>query len=303
MTLEPQSTPVELLPFTDFVSCVPPSDQSSHIFELAVVQRDATFGKVVHLEFDCKSVELREKWVLAIEVGMTEAFQQASLPQGPDSRGEVHNPTYRRARVSLHPFVRGVLNWIDWFKFPVQSLLQATIPDVHKPHLRKWYPVSFVMSMVWLGIFAFCVIEICDILHEEFNISSSILGFTVAAIGTSFPNVVSCIAVSRQGRTGMAIANSLGANIQNVFLALALPWVVQCFMNGGSFKPPVDDLFVSVMWMFATLGLMVLIVVLAGCKMPKWSGVTFLATYAFYLVMQLGEEITECASWPFVPCE
>merc|ERR1712196_30931 len=113
----------------------------------------------------------------------------------------------------------------------------------------------------------------------------------------SFPNVISCIAVSKQGRTAMAIANSLGANIQNVFLALALPWAVQCALNGGSFKPPVENLFVSVMWMFATLGLMVLIVVLAGCKMPKWSGVAFLATYAFYLVMQLGAEITECSTW------
>merc|ERR1719329_706557 len=135
------------------------------------------------------------------------------------------------------------------------------------------------MSMIWLAVFAFGVVSMCDEIHETYGISYAILGFSLAAIGTSFPNVISCIAVSKQGRTGMAIANSLGANIQNVFLALALPWAVQCVLYGGSFKPPVADLFVSIVWMFATLALMVIIVVLAGCKMPKWSGVAFLVTY------------------------
>merc|ERR1719326_25109 len=94
-------------------------------------------------------------------------------------------------------------------------------------------PLSFIMSMCWLALFSFCVVQVCDILSAEFNISVTILGFTVAAIGTSFPNVISCIAVSKQGRTSMAIANALGANIQNVFLALAVPWTVQCLMRGA----------------------------------------------------------------------
>merc|ERR1712194_972531 len=58
-------------------------------------------------------------------------------------------------------------------------------------------------------------------------------GFTVAAAGTSFPNVFSGMVVSRQGKTTMALANALGANVQNVFLALALPWLMQsCFIKG-----------------------------------------------------------------------
>merc|ERR1712217_183643 len=102
----------------------------------------------------------------------------------------------------------------------------------------------------WLAVFSFFVVEVCDILHDEFGISVEILGFTVAAIGTSFPNVISCIAVSRQGRTGMAIANALGANIQNVFLALALPWTIQASLYGGSFTIPGanEGLVASVLW-------------------------------------------------------
>ena len=46
-----------------------------------------------------------------------------------------------------------------------------------------------MMSMAWLALFSFCVVEVCDIIAYEFDISVTILGFTVAAIGTSFPNV------------------------------------------------------------------------------------------------------------------
>merc|ERR1711894_60348 len=108
--------------------------------------------------------------------------------------------------------------------------------------------------MMWLGIFAFFVIKVCTMLHQAFDISMTILGFTVAAIGTSFPNVISCIAVSKQGKTGMAIANALGANVQNVFLALALPWVLKCLMSPGlKFNASDKDLLPSILWMFGTL--------------------------------------------------
>merc|ERR1719326_1545289 len=129
-------------------------------------------------------------------------------------------------------------------------------------------PLSFIMSMCWLALFSFCVVEVCDIIAYEFNISVTILGFTVAAIGTSFPNVISCIAVSKQGKTGMAIANALGANIQNVFLALAVPWTIQAALNHGTFPLTAPGLAASVVWMLGTLSLMVLIIILAGCRIP-----------------------------------
>merc|ERR1719326_2656517 len=102
-------------------------------------------------------------------------------------------------------------------------------------------PLSFIMSMCWLACFSYCVVQVCDIISYEFNISVTILGFTVAAIGTSFPNVISCIAVSRQGKTAMAIANALGANIQNVFIALALPWFFRA-LCAGDFPMSTEDL-------------------------------------------------------------
>merc|ERR1712099_130553 len=107
--------------------------------------------------------------------------------------------------------------------------------------------------MAWLAIFAYLVVEACEGIHNDFGISNSILGFTVAAAGTSFPNVFSGMVVARQGKTTMAVANALGANVQNVFLALAIPWAIKaCFITKGAFQRKVDDLNAPIMWCYIT---------------------------------------------------
>merc|ERR1711953_1389688 len=192
-----------------------------------------------------------------------------------------------------------VMDVVAWFQQPVKLLAELTIPDMDNPALQSWYPVAFVMSMAWLALFAYLVVEACDGIHNDFGISNSILGFTVAAAGTSFPNVFSGMVVSRQGKTTMALANALGANVQNVFLALAVPWSIQsCLINHGPFPMPVEGLEAQIAAIYITLMPVVLIFVCSSCTMPRWSGYVFLATYVVYLIIALGQQSTGCMTWP-----
>merc|ERR1712032_954074 len=177
-----------------------------------------------------------------------------------------------------------LMEWVEWFEFPIKFLTKITIPDMNIPQLQKWYPLAFVMSMTWLAIFAFLVVSTCDLIHEDFGISTGLLGFTVAAAGTSFPNVFSGMVVSRNGKTTMALANALGANVQNVFLALAVPWTVQSwFINHGPIAMEVQDLQTQVAMIYITLLPVILVYVCYRGTMPKWSGGLFLVTYFIYL--------------------
>jgi len=275
--------PWELIAMNDIVSCIAPVGQKSTTWELHILQRESlVFGKLIRLELDAKSPDRCREWVAAVTTQMQ------------DMRNGTQNSDTRRNSAP------GPLRqWVQWFQFPVQFLLRMTIPDVKKPSQQRWFPVAFLMSMVWLAIFSYCVVQICDILHAEFDISVTILGFTVAAVGTSFPNVISCIAVSRQGKTGMAIANALGANIQNVFLALALPWTISALIS-GTFEIADGNITTSVVAMIVTLVLLVLVVLAARCSMPMWSGFVFLLMYALYLALTIVQEVT-CDDWPF-PC-
>merc|ERR1712117_924986 len=178
-----------------------------------------------------------------------------------------------------------LMEWVEWFQFPVKFFVARTIPDMDDPKLQHLYPVSFVMSMLWLAVFAFSVVKACDGIHTDFGISDSILGFTVAAAGTSFPNVFSGMCVARQGKTSMAVANALGANVQNVFLALAVPWTLQSFFVGGAFPMPVDNLIPAVAECIITLIPVILVYLCYSCSMPRWAGGFYLVVYLFYVVI------------------
>jgi len=282
-----------VIPLVDVIYCVPPLNPNSSRFELQVRQRDVTFGTVVVLELDAGTADMRKRWVTAVLAGMLDTRRDC-VDAGANADGDLLPAVTERAME-----MPGALReWMDWLRFPVRFLLKWTIPSMKGVSPRRnLLAVSFFMSMCWLGVFSYCVVEVCDIIADEFGISVTILGFTVAAIGTSFGNVVTCIAVSRQGKTGMAVANALGANIQNVFVALALPWAVQASIT-GAFTVADGDLFTASVAMAVTLGLLLLVVLLAGCKMPRWTGIVFLLMYAFYMVITVGQECSQ-ACWPF----
>jgi len=274
-----QEAPVEVIPLEDVLYCEAPGDQKH--FALHVHQHNSDLGCLMTLEFIARDPAVLDAWVGSITHALKE--QRRRTADAPP----------HKSCLAL------VMEWAEWLQFPVKFLLRMTIPDMDNPKLQHWYPVSFVMSMTWLAVFAYSVVAACDGIHADFSISVTVLGFTVAAGGTSFPNVFSGMVVARQGKTSMAVANALGANIQNVFLALAVPWTIQtCFINHGPFTLVVSDLLPAVVECFITL-LPVVLVFQLFSSMPGWSGSLFLMTYVIYLVFALGQQVTNCATWPF----
>lgn len=277
-----KEAPLEVIPLEDVLYCEAPGDQKH--FALHVHQHDSDLGSLMTLEFNTKDPAVLDVWVGSIRTALAE--QRRRTADAPPSKS----------------FFALLMEWAEWLQFPVKFWLRMTIPDMDDPKLQHWYPVSFFMSMTWLAIFAYSVVAACDGIHDDFGISVTVLGFTVAAAGTSFPNVFSGMVVARQGKTSMAIANALGANVQNVFLALAVPWTIQtCLINGGPFTLVVNDLLPAVIECFITLLPVVLVFQCSGDSMPGWSGGLFLFTYAVYLIIALGQQTTNCVTWPF-PC-
>ena len=248
---------------------------------LHVQHRSSELGGVTTLELRAQSEDMIDAWYQALMVKLI------------DQRTRTVEPPPEKHGLGL------IMQWVEWLQFPVKFWLQMTIPDMDRPERQHLYPLSFVMSMFWLAVFAFSVTTACDGIHADFGISNAILGFTVAAAGTSFPNVFSGMCVARQGKTTMAVANALGANVQNVFLALAIPWAIKAwFVTKGSFRLPVSNLNAPIMWCYITLVPVVAVYLLYKCTMPRWSGFFFLGLYAVYLFFAVAQELTSCPTWP-----
>ena len=56
--------------------------------------------------------------------------------------------------------------------------------------------------------------------------SDKVIAVTVLAIGTSLPELATCVVASAKGHNALALGNVIGSNISNIFLILGISAVV-----------------------------------------------------------------------------
>ncbi|CAD7967088.1 unnamed protein product [Amoebophrya sp. A120] len=170
---------------------------------------------------------------------------------------------------------------------PINFLFESTMRwcDPKNPKTESLWLVAFTISMCWLAVFSYILVTVADIINIQFHITQAILGVTLCAAGTSFPNLWASYITAKEGKTSMAVANALGSNVQNVFIALALPWVGKTLVSENHEIPMVTPgIMDGVAWMGGTWLLLVLLAVGNDYALQPWMGYLFLKLYLVYLV-------------------
>jgi Ca2+/Na+ antiporter len=187
-------------------------------------------------------------------------------------------------------------------EFCIDVLLKTTMfaVDVKDGDKEGRWMLCFAGAMFWLAIFSYSMLEMANMIHYNIkSVPTAFLGITVCAIGTSFPNAVASVIMAGQNKPAAAIANALGSNVQNVFLAMAMPWVIfQCFPGKDCANPDSGRMAVQyapigasaaglaegINWMIFTLLLLLVFVLLPQtCTLSKPYGIILIVTYLVYL--------------------
>ncbi|CAH0746111.1 unnamed protein product [Diatraea saccharalis] len=109
--------------------------------------------------------------------------------------------------------------------WPIGLLLWVTVPDCRRN--PRFYPLTFIMCVSWIGGVSYLVAWIITILGDTLDVPDSITGLTILAAGTSLPEAVSSVLVTKHGHGTMGISNSIGSNTFDILLCLGLPWLVK----------------------------------------------------------------------------
>jgi cation:H+ antiporter len=110
--------------------------------------------------------------------------------------------------------------------------------------------------------------------------SERVIGLTVAAVGTSTPELAASIVAALRGHSSIAVGNVIGSNIFNVVFVLGGASTIHPIT--GSL--PLFALDLGCLAFFSTLGL----VVVRGPRLIRRSeGAVLVACYAAYLVVLL----------------
>ena len=87
------------------------------------------------------------------------------------------------------------------------------------------------LLLILLGIVAVIlggqlVVQNSIILAKILNISDTIIGLTIVALGTSLPELTTSIIAAKKGEHGIAIGNAIGSNIINILLILGVSSII-----------------------------------------------------------------------------
>jgi len=111
-------------------------------------------------------------------------------------------------------------------KLPIICCLTFTVPDVRRPCMANWCYLAFLISICWIGFFAYFMVEWAEIIGNTIGVPHVVMGYTVLAAGTSVPDLISSVIVTRQGSGDMAISSSIGSNIFDITVGLPIPWLI-----------------------------------------------------------------------------
>lgn len=137
-----------------------------------------------------------------------------------------------------------------------------------------------VVTLVGLGIVvlgAQLAVEAATAIAVKIGISDRIIGLTVVAIGTSLPELVTCVVAASKGNTDIAVGDIVGSCIFNVLRTLGIAATIAPLTFAPAFL--IDSAI--------ALGAAVLLSVLGWIKdhkIKRWGGIVMLLGFVGYYV-------------------
>jgi len=137
--------------------------------------------------------------------------------------------------------------------------------------------IVFIISLVALVKGADWLIESSEKIGLAIGLSPFIIGVTIVAIGTSFPELVSSFAAIMKGVPDVVTANAIGSNIANILLIVGFSAVI-----GG--RLIVTKSLIDLDLPLLALGTVLMLGVLWDGQVTFGESVLMIVTYGVYLL-------------------
>ena len=102
------------------------------------------------------------------------------------------------------------------------------------------HPMPIRRALMWLGLGLLLLVGSSRLLvwgavsiAQSLGVSDLIIGLTVVALGTSLPELASCVAAARKGEHDIALGNVLGSGLFNTLAVVGLAGVIAPMDIGG----------------------------------------------------------------------
>ena len=182
--------------------------------------------------------------------------------------------------------------WAIFLIFMVSNLIEGkkgTATEKTVAYEKKEIPAKvlfFVLGTASIVFGAEFLVSSGKTIAAGIGISETIIGFTVIALGTSLPELVTTLTAIRKKENSLSVGNIIGANIIDTTLILPLCAVI----NGKSLPVERINLVFDFPVCIAACAVAVIPTIIQG-KFKKWQGYALLGIYALYMIFLVLNEV------------
>ncbi len=139
-----------------------------------------------------------------------------------------------------------------------------------------------IIGLAGLALGADMIVRGAVFIGERVGLSQAVIGLTIVAIGTSLPELVTCVVAAIKGQHDISIGNLVGSNVFNTLLVVGTAGVVRPFGDiAARLAGGVDY------WIMIVVSGVFVLMVMVGRRIGRTKGIMLLLGYIGYMVYLL----------------
>lgn len=165
------------------------------------------------------------------------------------------------------------------------SKLDDTQSSIQIREFKRWRSILMIIGgLAGLVLGGKWIVDGAVAIAGHLGMSEAVISLTIVAVGTSLPELATCIAAAIRKNPGIIIGNLIGSNIFNIFFVLGLSAVIRPL----PFNPSLNfDIITGI----GVSGLLFLFLLFPKKRMlERWQGWVLLLLYVAYIFLLLVRE-------------
>lgn len=153
--------------------------------------------------------------------------------------------------------------------------------DDHEPRFNHFKEglLYLVIGMVCIALGAEFLVRGAKVSATIIGVPEAVIGLSIIAIGTSLPELTTCIIAAKRKQSGLILGNIIGSNVFNVLMIIGITTIIK----------PIDVADISPhlvsfdIWVVLAISIIFAAILLIYRKITKSLGIMFLVVYVIYM--------------------
>jgi cation:H+ antiporter len=162
---------------------------------------------------------------------------------------------------------------------------QVAPPDDHIRIKEKTWTVNLIFIVLGLGALALgadLTVRAAVFIGQKAGLSEAVIGLTIIAIGTSLPELMTCVVAALKGHDDLSIGNLVGSNVFNTLLVTGTAGAISSVPFNISSRLIGFDY-----WIMVAVSAVFVAIAIFRKKITRLAGIALLAGYVGYMIYLL----------------